>query len=310
VARAPGGCRVQRPVLILATAALLAGCSVDVSLVGKACSNEGTCPAPLVCDSSSQTCQSSSNPTVATAADWSASMFALYRFEPGELTKSSAPVERPLVERNAPQPIGDAIEGAGAVGLDAAQQAGLDGLDPAFAFETDFTVGGWWWAGETTSNSPNALQRRLPDAGYMIERNTAASSATCVFTSAMGTGVGEGPPGAWPLGTWTHVVCRYRRVGAEARIDTFVDGVSGEEGTALWENAPAETPLEIGGDSFTGRVDELFFAEGLLSSQAIARIRACGVNGAACECGGAGAYLQCGRAGDCTPLPPCDQATP
>lgn len=300
-----------RALLIVALATPLGGCSVDVSLIGKRCAPDGGCPDGLVCDASN-TCQSSASPTTTHAADWTGAMIAVYRFEPNGLTVNAVDGGAPLVERNSPPPGPDAIEGTGSATLDFELDSGFDATDPALAPESDFTIGAWLLSTNDDASSPNALQRRTPDAGYAIERNVAATSASCVMRSPMGVAVAEGPSDRWPFDTWAHVACRYRRDGDEARLTTFVESTPGPEADAMWVQAAASVPLAVGGDGYAGRIDELFVAPGALSTQSIARLRACGVDGTACTCDpdDPAGYTSCGRADDCATIAPCDQVTP
>ncbi len=243
------------------------------------------------------------------APDWTAAMFAVYRFDlaGANLGRDSGPSALDLFTVGTPSSATDAMQGAGSVSL------GLGRFThPGSTFQTtgadrSVTFGGWFKAdadGEIVGHWDG-------DDGYRLER----------FGGALRCAVGDNgfyfaltSPASFPTGAWVHAVCQFDDTANQ--IETFIGGVATQiEPDVFVMSAAGDSDFRIGSESvpYTGLADEVFVIKGRPEAGAIRRIWACGIDGELCRCQiyDPKSYESCGRADPvCTALPDCDQAAP
>jgi hypothetical protein len=245
------------------------------------------------------------------AADWTTALSAVYKFE---LASPSLGVDSSgngvhLVERNNPAQ-NTTLFMEGSASLELGPPHGLKGSQSLFASPagSSFTFGGWFRAAVGSPSAMEPVERRFNDVGYELRRE--GLQVNCTVSSLAGPAPPQAlVPESWPEDAWVHIACRFDNQGNT--LAAFVDGTKADTANASDVNSAMQDFLVS--DTiypFQGYIDELFFMDKALSSAAVRRIWACGIDGALCACA-AQAYADCGRAGPlCSGLPPCDADSP
>jgi hypothetical protein len=293
--------------LLLPGLALVAGCAIDeLDYTGKGC----PCPEGWLCRQPENRC-ARADTAPAFAADWSAAMDALYLFESSALGADASShgldlTEQPVIGASAVEP----PQGSRAVEI---VDGALFSLGPAFRAggAPGLAFGGWVALSATALDAALVIGRQRPDgSGYALYW-TSAGTLRCAVGDVASSSVAEATlaPGAF-----AHVACRW---DADRRAATLsIDGVvfAASEGDEVYALGDADRAFSLSasdGTGVSGRMDEVFFVTEPLSDAAIARIRACGVDGSRCLCDPADAarYAACADA-DCAALAACNAATP
>lgn len=255
------------------------------------------------------------------APDWSNSMLAVYTFEdPNNLGRDgsgngldlSMGAFDPATSFMDPEP----RQGSLSLLVDyGPPQTGIESAAAEFETPpgTSITFGGWFKAASHPPSHGMDAMGKTGGAGFFLGRSV-QNAALC--------GVNDGtwqpapsPDDSWPLDTWVHVVCRYD--DADKALTGFTDGTEAlaliglmgiTAGTRTFGLPSAEPDY-----GFDGQMDDVFVVMSALSDEAIARIAACGIDGAKCLCNPDTpiAYLDCGEAQpSCASLAACDSAAP
>lgn len=217
--------------------------------------------------------------------DWTAAMDAVYLFEGADPGTDSAG-DATLITVNNPTLVVDLMAPQGGSVLALVAGDALQSIAPApWAGNPNFTYGAWI----NTGHHGPIIARHEDDAGYRLDRDSNDESAVCVT----GMSPAPSPVGSWSGNGWRHVVCQ-----VESTVAAYVNGVATGMRAPPGPLEPgASTVFSVGG-AFAGSIDELFFIRRGLSSTEIARIWACGIDGAHCQCAAdtPSAYADCGRA--------------
>ena len=301
--------------LFLLLAALLAsGCTIEVTLEGKRCAADGSCPSGLFCDTSQNVCASEPVP-----ADWTDLMVAVYRFDDAaSLGLDATSAHRDLEVFGSPRRLTDEPpRGEGYLLLERGDH--LQIVDEVFASgeNKSFTFGGWFRL-DGTADRDRLVNRYLDEQGYALSFDGTKGAVAC----ELGASGHSSPAGSVAADEpWFHAVCRMEAFAE--RVTNVLDGLTEEDdlGTPLASGAVGnpgdDYPFTISHPEpdrgFVGAADEIFFVNRDLGTKSIRRIYACGLDGRACRCDPAdpAAYLDCGPVAVCaTDLPPCNQAQP
>jgi hypothetical protein len=254
------------------------------------------------------------------AADWTTAFDAVYTFEDEAELGANASRMGPDLLVGA-----DANAGGPEVpqGMSALVLGGGDGLvsgDAFFDTVGPLTYGGWFLLDKDDDAAPEIPISRFAamngtTAGWRLVRGGSLRPSCVVgngnLTADMASSGADRP---MEVETWVHIVCL---MGTDD-VSLYFDGEH-EETTSLTGTATSASgaTLDIPSPAapFVGQMDEVFFVRRQLSAAGIARIYACGIDGAKCRCDpeGGSSYVYCGRAMSCAALEamvPCDAAPP
>jgi len=248
----------------------------------------------------------------ANGPDWTGALNAVWLFEqpPPNLGLNSGFGNADLLEVGLPgRNISEAQQGLSSLELTDTHRLSSNGTAFNVGPQTSFTFGGWFKRDVATVA---ALMGKKGDGnpGYLLEALD-GNNAKCFFNDVTQNYLAAAPADSWLLGTWAHFVCRYDAAAGELTI--VVGGVPGSSLNASLEPSPAPFGISDASMPFEGLVDEAFFVRSALAYSSLARIHACGIDGAHCTCNEADAsvYDNCGRAEpSCVSLPACNQASP
>lgn len=243
------------------------------------------------------------------AEDWLGSFGAVFRFEGTPLGENSGSATNlVLSETGSPQANPDAREGASSAWLTTSDA--LTSSDTMFALVGNtFTIGAWVreQGGAPHEESTVLAKSNFSTQGYRLGRTPNQSLALrCGSYDGGELDFVDSAVGSFGENAWVHVAC----VFTDTEIIALVNG-SVSATTPAQTISHADAAFQIGGTDFAGLVDEAFVINAALTEEAIARIRACGIDGSGCTCNGA-EYVNCGHASSdgCMNLQDCDDTAP
>jgi hypothetical protein len=243
------------------------------------------------------------------AADWSSSFVAIYDFESAgspwnaSAGSCSSGTDCDMSATGSPARTttsGQYIEGSAGASVDVSQANYYIACAAATCDEiridgtNSLTVGGWLKV-PSTSGDLYFMGRQSLGNYYAYRDAGADDRIRCqAYDSSPATKTHDGDSSGFPDDAWTHVACVFDE--ANDTIDSFDNGADDTGQTSFTGPLATNASLQVrfltngvvyGGGTGTAYYDTLYVYEGVLTSAELARIGACGIDGADCTCTGA-----------------------